>query len=269
MPEILLDRVSIIYPIHGRHRGGQVGDAQMDGAGSLIQDRSQKGRGIVALSDISLHIKTGSRVGLIGRNGSGKSTLLRTIAGVYPPTHGRIEVHGAIAGLFSVGLGMRPEASGYRNIELAGLLAGFSKQEVAEKLPAIAEFTELGEYLHMPVRTYSNGMAMRLKFACGTAFNPDILLMDEWLGAGDPEFRKKAQRRMAELVERAGILLLASHSHKQIRNNCERAVWLDRGVMRAYGPSDEVVACAEGRLAVEDLSEVDTGLRLVTNAKLA
>lgn len=270
MPHIVLDEVSLIYPVLGAGPRGRVGSDELDGAGSFIRDRSSRGRGVVALSNVSLRINEGDRVGLIGRNGSGKSTLLQTIAGIYEPSEGSVEVSGSVAGLYSVGLGMRPEASGYRNIELSGLLAGYSKKEIAEMLPSIAAFTELGDYLSMPVRTYSNGMAMRLKFACGTAFNPEILLMDEWLGAGDPEFQKKAQRRMSMLVESAGILLLASHSHSLITRTCSKAAWLDRGILKAYGPSEEVVACAEGRMSPEEMTQDDAqDLSFVTSLKSA
>ncbi len=207
---------------------------------------------MVALSDVSLSMRDGDRVGLIGRNGSGKSTLLRTIAGVYEPHVGEVEVHGRVAGLFSAGLGIRAEASGYRNIELAGLVAGRSNEDVRAKIADIAAFTELGEYLNMPVRTYSSGMAMRLKFACATAFAPDILLMDEWLGAGDPDFKKKASRRMDELVDQAGLLVLASHNHRLVQETCEKTIWMDRGCMRAFGPSELVVAYSNGRLDRHD-----------------
>ena len=141
----------------------------------------------------------------------------------------------------SIGFGMRPEATGYRNIVLSGIMAGLSREEIEGYVPQIAEFCELGEYLNMPVRTYSNGMAMRLRFACGTAYSPEILLKDEWLGVGDPVFRKKAQAGMAALLEKAGILMLASHNNSSVRRNCNKALWLVRGVMRAFGAVEEVL----------------------------
>ncbi len=252
MPHIRLSHVTITFPMLGRGAKPKLAGARVQGAGALIRDDAQRGRSVVALSDISLSIAAGERVGVIGRNGSGKSTLLRTIAGVYEPLVGALEVSGTVAGLFAAGLGMRPEASGYRNIELAGLVAGRSIADVREKMDEIAAFTELGEYLDMPVRTYSNGMAMRLKFACATAFTPDILLMDEWLGAGDQDFKAKARARMDDLVNQAAILVLASHNHRLVHETCDSAAWVDRGQLKAFGPSDLVVPYREGRIDARD-----------------
>ena len=214
-------------------------------AGRIVKDSHARSRSITALSDISFELADGDRVGLIGHNGAGKSTLLRVLAGIYAPLRGKVSVEGRVASLFNVGLGMQPEVSGFRNIELAGLVAGYSAKEIESELPRIAEFSELGEYLNLPVRTYSNGMAMRLKFACSTAFEPDILLMDEWLGAGDQGFRMKANNRMRELVDKAGILVLASHNHRQIAEECNMAIWMEQGRVRSMGPVQFVIAEAE------------------------
>ena len=142
-------------------------------------------------------------------------------------------------------MGINPDATGYRNIELLGLIAGYSKKEIKKLSPQIEEFSELGEYLHLPVRTYSNGMAMRLKFSCGTAFAPEILLMDEWLGTGDPEFKLKARQHMSEIVNEAGILVLATHNKKHIREECNKLLWLHKGMMRALGPTEEIFEMME------------------------
>ena len=245
MVEIRLERVTLTYPMLGGGVRKKIGDTALVGAGSVVTGGDDRGRSIVALADISLHLKRGDRVGLVGRNGSGKSTLLRVLAGIYEPQRGRVEIVGDVASLFSVGLGMKPEATGRRNIELAGLMAGRSRREIAEKLPEIEEFSELGQYLNMPVRTYSNGMAMRLKFACATTFASDILLMDEWLGAGDAAFQAKARDRMSTLVADAGILVRASHDVGQIKGSCDKAIWLDRGEMVAFGPVDDVLKAME------------------------
>lgn len=245
MAEIIFDHISLAYPLLGGGVRRKLNNETLKSAGAVVKDTTNRGRSVVALSDITLHLQDGDRVGLIGRNGSGKSTLLRVAAGIYEPLTGNVSISGTIASLFSVGLGMKPDATGYRNIELSALIAGFSKEEIQEQRPRIAEFSELGEYLDMPVRTYSNGMAMRLKFACATAFSPNILLMDEWLGAGDPAFQAKAQKRMRTLVEDAGILMLASHNHKQLAAECNKAIWLDKGVMKAFGPVKEVIEQAE------------------------
>lgn len=241
MASILLQNVTLSYPILGSDRSKVMPEDRLSGAGSLIRDDSSRTRSVVALENVSLELKDGDRLGLIGRNGSGKSTLLRVIGGVFEPLEGYLRVEGQVAGLYSLGLGIQPEATGYKNILISGLMAGFRREEVLEKLPEIIDFCELGEYLDMPVRTYSNGMAMRLKFACATAFNADILLMDEWLGAGDPQFQDKAQKRLRKLVDEAGIMILASHNHSVIQQSCNKAAWLDRGQLRAFGAVEDVL----------------------------
>ena len=240
MVEIVLENVTLTYPMLGGGSSKRLAGESLVGAGSVVTNADNRSRSVVAIEDVSLSMGDGDRVALIGRNGSGKSTLLRVIAGIYEPLVGRVRVHGAIASLFSAGLGMKPEATGWHNIELAGLMAGYSAKQVAEAASEIAAFSELGQYLDMPVRTYSSGMAMRLKFSCATAFAPDILLMDEWLGAGDAAFQKKAHERMRKLVAQAGILVLASHNHHLLQKECNKAIWLDRGRMRAFGSVGEV-----------------------------
>ncbi len=242
MAEVILNNVTLTYPMLGggaRHRLKQVDGPA--GAGTVLTDGAQRGRSVTALNNVSMHLRDGDRLGLVGRNGSGKSTLLRVIGGVYEPLRGTVKTVGTIAGMYSMGLGVRPEATGYRNIVLLGLMAGYSKKEIDKMVPEIAEFSELGAYLDMPLRTYSNGMAMRLKFACGTWFSPEILLMDEWIGAGDAAFKAKAQERVSELLGNAGILVLASHSERLLRSNCNKAAWLDGGEIRAIGPLDEIL----------------------------
>ena len=245
MARIKVEDLFLDYPMLGGGSRRRVTGQKVVAAGKVIKDKSERSRSISALRDVNFELRDGDRVGLIGNNGAGKSTLLRVLAGIYPPIRGKVSVSGRVASLFSIGLGMQNEVSGYRNIELSGLVAGYSKKEVNARLPEIAEFSELGEYLNLPVRTYSNGMAMRLKFACATAFEPEILLMDEWLGAGDPEFQKKANQRMRELVDKAGILVLASHNHHQIAKECNMAIWMEQGQMRCIGPVQFVLAEAE------------------------
>lgn len=242
MASIKLENITLSYPILGGAKPKVTSTSQTGGAGSVIRDNTNRTRSIVALEDISLDLQDGDRLGLIGRNGSGKSTLLRIIAGIYEPLEGRAQIDGSVAGLFSAGLGVHSETTGYRNIMLSGLMAGYSRREVKAMMPKIAEFCGLGDYLNMPVRTYSNGMAMRLTFACATAFNADIILMDEWLGAGDPTFQDTAQRRLRKMVDDAGILMLASHNHNVIRESCNKLAWLDRGRLRAIGDVNEVLA---------------------------
>lgn len=239
MPHIRVSHVGLSFPIYNKI---DTSNARSDGlaAGAMIEAGQSKVRYIEALRDISFELKPGERLGLIGRNGSGKSTLLRVLAGVYEPSFGTVETKGRVAPLFNVSLGIRNESSGRQNIILRGLLRGLTHRQAREKVDEIIEFSGLGPFIDAPVRTYSTGMAMRLSFAIATAFQPEILLLDEWIGAGDEEFRKKTQEKMKEFVSDAGITVLASHNRQMLRKVCNLGLWLDRGVMRAFGPIDEV-----------------------------
>jgi len=172
---------------------------------------------VTALHDLSLNLKSGDRLGVMGPNGAGKSTLLRVIAGIYAPTSGSIEVKGRIASLIDISLGMELEASGFENIRMRGVMMGLSLKQIKSLEEEIAEFTELGPYLNMPIRSYSTGMHMRLGFAVSTAVPADILLMDEWLSVGDEAFKVKAEKRLEDYVNKSSILVLASHSKETIK----------------------------------------------------
>jgi lipopolysaccharide transport system ATP-binding protein len=182
-----------------------------------------------ALSSIDLTIAQGERVGLRGHNGAGKTTLLRVLAGAYVPTGGSARIEGQITSLIDVMLGMEPEATGYENIVLRFIAMGRSPREAQRLVPSIAEFSELGDFLRLPVRTYSAGMAMRLAFAASTAVESEILLMDEWLSVGDAAFVGKAQERIRALVDRAQVLVIASHDDALLWSLCNRVVDLDHG----------------------------------------
>ncbi|MCR9222570.1 MAG: ABC transporter ATP-binding protein [Hyphomonas sp.] len=197
-------------------------------------------RFIFALRDVSFHVAKGTKLGIVGRNGSGKSTLLRVLGNVYTPTGGSLRVTGNVSSLFNINLGAQPDVSGRQNILLRGLVKGWTSDEVRERMPEIIEFSELGEFIDLPIRTYSDGMRMRLLFAIATAFSPEILLLDEWIGAGDSNFQKKAAARMNALVDGAGITVIASHNRGLLKRVCDFGMWLDHGVMRAFGPIDEV-----------------------------
>ncbi|HEY8618102.1 ABC transporter ATP-binding protein [Phenylobacterium sp.] len=185
---------------------------------------------VTALQNLNLELKAGDRLGLIGHNGSGKTTLLRALSGAYEPDEGQIEVRGRIAALLDLGLGIDPTATGYDNIRLRGRIAGLSSKEIEERMGEIAEFTGLGPFLAMPVKTYSAGMQARLAFAAATAVEADVLLMDEWIAVGDADFQKMAHKRLLKLVEHAGILVLASHDHEILRRYCNKVMRLEGGV---------------------------------------
>jgi lipopolysaccharide transport system ATP-binding protein len=188
---------------------------------------------ITALSDVNLELKAGDRLGLIGHNGSGKTTLLRALSGAYEPDDGQVEIEGRIAPLLDIGLGIDPSANGYDNIRLRGRIAGLTAKEIEGKLEEIAAFTGLGPFLAMPVKTYSAGMQARLAFAAATAVEADVLLMDEWIAVGDADFQQLAHKRLLNLVERAGILVLASHDHDLLRLYCNKVMRLEGGVASA------------------------------------
>jgi ABC-type polysaccharide/polyol phosphate transport system ATPase subunit len=195
-----------------------------------------------ALKEVSLRIGEGERVGIIGHNGAGKSTLLKLLAGIYPPTAGRQEVTGRISSLFDLALGFEGDATGWENIYYRGYLQGETPRSVRAKIQPIAEFSELGEFLSMPVRYYSAGMLVRLAFSIATAIEPEILLVDEVLGVGDMAFQEKARRRMREMMEKARLIVVVSHDLDSLAKLCERGVWMDHGRLRMTGPIDEVVA---------------------------
>lgn len=203
-------------------------------------DRSEQGKITVrALSDITVRLNVGDRVGLIGHNGSGKSTLLRLLGGIYRPTSGRVSREGTIGSLLDISLGMSPDATGRENIYLRGALQGMSRAEIARLVPGIIEFSELGDFIELPMRTYSSGMLLRLAFSVSTVLAPDILLMDEWLAVGDEAFQSKAEQRLHEVVSRTSILVIASHSANLIKSQCNRVLYLEHGRLVADGlPAD-------------------------------
>jgi len=184
---------------------------------------------VTALSGVDLELRAGDRLGLIGHNGSGKTTLLRALSGAYEPDDGQVEVQGRIAALLDLSLGIDGSATGFDNIRLRGRIAGLTSREIEGKLDEIAEFSGLGPFLAMPVKTYSAGMGARLAFAAATAVDADVLLMDEWIAVGDAEFQQMAHKRLLRLVERAGILVLASHDTDLLRLYCNKVMRLDGG----------------------------------------
>ena len=194
-----------------------------------------------ALDDVSLSFEHGDRIGLVGHNGAGKTTLLRVLAGTYEPTRGRVRRRGQLASLLNISLGMESEATGYENIMMRGLFLGLSPKWMREHMDEIAAFTELGDYLAMPVHTYSAGMRLRLSFSVCTCYEPGILLMDEWLNVSDRAFVEKAKRRIGEFVDRAGIVVLASQNTALLKQVCNKGVLLGAGKVRACGTIQDVL----------------------------
>ncbi|GAB36875.1 ABC transporter ATP-binding protein [Gordonia otitidis] len=225
-------------------------------AGGVIGANASNVVVVEALKNINLHLEHGDRIGLVGHNGAGKSTLLRLLSGIYEPTRGSCRVKGRVAPVFDLGVGMDPEISGYENIIVRGMFLGVSRKEMLAKTDEIAEFSELGDYLNMPLRTYSTGMRVRLALGVVTSIDPEILILDEGIGAVDAEFMKKARTRLQSLVERSGILVFASHSNEFLAQLCDRALWIDHGEIRMDGGIEEVVGAYEGPAAAAHVREV-------------
>lgn len=230
--------------------------AVMSSAGGAIGKNDANTVVVEALKDINLHLREGDRVGLVGHNGAGKSTLLRLLSGIYEPTRGVADVRGRVAPVFDLGVGMDPEISGYENIIIRGLFLGQTRKQMKDKMDDIAEFSELGDYLSMPLRTYSTGMRVRLALGVVTSIEPEILLLDEGIGAVDAAFMAKARVRLAEMVERSGILVFASHSNDFLAQLCTTALWVDHGQIRQAGLVDDVVEAYEGREAGQRVREM-------------
>ena len=231
MSQVVATDIVVEFPIYGaQSRSLKNTFIRAATGGILARDAAQRVV-IRALSNVSFSFKEGDRVGIVGHNGSGKSTLLRVIAGAYEPTRGTISVQGKVASMLSIAVGMEAEATGYENIRLRGTVMGLKPREIAALTDSIAGFSELGDYLDMPLRTFSSGMYMRLAFAISTSVPADIIVMDEWLSVGDAEFYEKAQQRLQDMIVRSKILFLASHDENLIRKNCNTLIRLNHGEM--------------------------------------
>ena len=196
---------------------------------------------VQALKNVSFDVLAGTAMGIIGSNGAGKSTLMRAMAGILPPTTGQVEVWGKASTLLALGVGFNKNLSGRENIILGGLASGLSRKEVEERVEEVAEWTELGDFIDMPMRTYSSGMSARVGFSVAVHMKPDILMIDEALSTGDAHFREKANAKMAELREDARAMFLVSHGLGSIKEMCSEAIWLDHGTLMMRGTPDEVV----------------------------
>jgi len=231
MAHLIFDRVTLRYPIYSTGSMSLRNQLLRVGTGGKLSTENSNVVTITALDDVSFELKDGDSVGLIGHNGAGKSTLLRAMAGIYQPAQGKIIRSGKVGTIFEIGAGMDPELSGYENIFRMGMLLGLKKKDIVAMIPDIESFTDLGNFLTMPVRTYSSGMTMRLMFAVATAVQPEILLLDEMFGTGDAEFQAKAEERMAKFVREAKIFVFASHSMELVRKYCKRIFRLEHGLI--------------------------------------
>jgi lipopolysaccharide transport system ATP-binding protein len=230
LPSISVKDLTIRFPVYGADaKSLKKALARAVSVGGVL-GRHAGVTDVTALQGVNLELKAGDRLGLIGHNGSGKTTLLRALSGAYEPDEGVIEVRGRIAALLDLSLGIDPTATGLENIRLRGRIAGLSAREIEARMDEIAEFTGLGPFLAMPVKTYSAGMQGRLAFAAATAVEADVLLMDEWIAVGDAEFQIIAHKRLLKLVERAGILVLATHEAPLLKLYCNKVMRLDGGV---------------------------------------
>ncbi len=241
-PAISLRGLTVEFPIYDPDRSLRRIILKNTVGGDIRNEAGEGGRTVVmALNDINIDIQPGERVGLIGPNGAGKSTLLQVIAGGYFPTRGVVEIKGQTSSLLTLGVGVDPEETGYENIFAGCLYRGMSTPQIRAAIPDIVEFCELGQYLYMPVRTYSSGMLVRLSFAIATAGTADVLVIDEIIGVGDAKFSEKAHKRMTNLMASANTLLLASHSNEMIKTFCDRAIYMEAGNVVFFGDVDEAI----------------------------
>ncbi|MEH6678059.1 ABC transporter ATP-binding protein [Phenylobacterium sp.] len=244
---IAVTDLSLRFPVYGVDAKSLKKNLARVTVGGRLGSSNTGATEVTALSNISFNLRPGDRLGLIGHNGSGKTTLLRALSGAYEPDDGQIEVRGRIAALLDLSLGIDPSATGVDNIRLRGRIAGISSKEIEEKMDEIAAFSGLGPFLAMPMKTYSAGMQARLAFAVATAVEADVLLMDEWISVGDSEFKQLAHRRLLNLVERAGILVLASHDTELLRLYCNKVMRMEGGIaseVKDIRRIDELLAAA-------------------------
>lgn len=241
MARVVLKDVHVDFPIYGTQQLSLRHALYKRATGGAIDRGKDNDRVVVrALNGISLELEQGDRLGLIGHNGSGKSTLLKAIAGIYEPVRGSLMIEGRVTPLFDMMPGLDVEDTGYENLFTSGLLLGMSREYIESKIPEIEEFCELGEYLSLPVRTYSAGMTTRLGFALVTALDPDVLLMDEGFGAADLRFAERSAERMDEFIGRSRIMVIASHSDSMIESICNKVAWLTEGRIVEIGPVEQI-----------------------------
>lgn len=229
MPSIEIRNLGVEFPIYGSNARSLKKLLVSQATGGRVMGGEDRAVIVRALDDVNLDIRHGDRVALTGHNGSGKSTLLRVLAGLYKPTSGTVTIRGKVSAIIDPNAGIDPEATGLENIFLRGRMLGMADREIKRKLDEIIEFTELANFIALPMRTYSAGMFARLAFAVSTAIEPDILLMDEGIGTGDAHFMEKVRGRLLSMVERSPILVLASHDNSLVDRLCNRTIAFEHG----------------------------------------
>ena len=239
-PSLKLENVGVHFHLPQSRSKGMMNSFKTVALGGVIT-KQKKRVGINALDNISLNLKRGDRVALIGHNGAGKTTLLRILAGIIPPTSGKIRVEGRVSSLISIQLGLNNHATGRENIRYRARYMGFTEKEIDAQFADIIEFSNLSDFIDLPMRSYSSGMRLRLAFAIATAFQPDILILDEWLSAGDEAFQKKASERLGALIDRTGIFIFASHNSQVQARTCNMGIVLRRGKIFFKGDIDEAI----------------------------
>lgn len=242
MASITLKNLSIEFPIYHCNARSIKNQFFRLGTGGKLLKTAGNTVTVKALDNISLHLEHGDRVGLMGHNGAGKSTLLRVLSQIYEPTAGHLDIQGHVSPLLDIMFGIDQDSTGYENILLRGILLGLTRKQIQAKINEIGDFTGLGSYLSMPIRTYSTGMKLRLAFGVATSIAPEILVLDEVVGAGDADFMEKAQQRLRSLFDQSSIVVLASHSDEIIGNFCNKILLLDAGKIKYFGPVKEGLA---------------------------
>jgi lipopolysaccharide transport system ATP-binding protein len=242
MAKIKLDQASVVLPIFNSSSRSITNTLVSAATGGALTAQRGGHVSIEALKNLDLEIVSGDRLGIVGHNGAGKSTLLRLLSGIYEPSSGEITRSGSVASLVDISLGINPESTGRENIFLRGKLMGLTKKEIDQKIDEIIEFSELGDYINLPVRIYSSGMLLRLAFSVSTSITADILIMDEWLSVGDGSFAERSSKRLQELVDSSEILIIASHTRALIEQTCNKVVWLEHGAIKKIGPVQEIVS---------------------------
>lgn len=253
MSWLKVNKLSISIPVIGERSLRRRVMKKSSLGGNFDSNKNNKYLSVNALNDISFNLGDGDRLALIGHNGAGKTTLLRTLAGIYRPMQGNIQYQGKLAALFNMSLGIEMEMSGYENIFAIATLLGLSKKETLERIDDIIEFTDLADFIHLPVKTYSAGMLTRLSFAVATSTEPDILILDEQIGAGDSKFASKVESRLQDFYSKIKIIIIASHSNSLLEKICNKGLVLEKGRIKFFGDIKSAIDVYENKEPVKQL----------------